>query len=135
MAKSRSSLKRARQSRERAARNLHVRSTARGAVRRVRTACAAGNAGEAREHLREAVRLLDRAAAKRVLHRNAAARRKSRLAKLVAGVVEQEPNDNTARQQRPATASAGGISTTRVLCPVSTASQLRAAPRAELAAG
>lgn len=96
LAKSRSSLKRARQSKEREARNLHVKSTTRGAIRRVRSACAAGDLEEARRQLDEASRLLDRAAAKGVLHRNAAARRKSRLAKLVGGLAGKEPAESPA---------------------------------------
>jgi len=63
-------------------------------VRRVRVACASGNLEEARERLREAARLLDRAASKGVLHRNAAARRKSRLARLVASLSNQQAVEN-----------------------------------------
>jgi small subunit ribosomal protein S20 len=80
----------------RAVRNLHVRSTARGAVRRVRVACATGNLAEAQELLREASRQLDKAAGKGILHRNAAARRKSRLARLVASLAKKQAEQNPA---------------------------------------
>lgn len=88
MARIKSSIKDAKRSAERAARNLHVRSTTRGAVRKVRQACAAGNVSQAEEQLRAAIRLLDKAAGRGVIHRNAAARRKSRLAHLLASVRE-----------------------------------------------
>lgn len=84
LARIKSSIKDAKRSELRAARNLHVRSTTRGAVRRVRQSCATGNVPQAEEQLRDAIRLLDKAAGKGVIHPNAAARRKSRLAHLLA---------------------------------------------------
>ncbi len=86
MARIKSSIKDIRRSAIRAARNLHVRSTARGDVRKVRQACAAGDVPQAEQQLRAAIQLLDRAASKGIIHRNAAARRKSRLAHLLATV-------------------------------------------------
>lgn len=84
MANIKSAIKSAKKDRIRQARNLQVKSTVRGAVRQVRTACEADNLAAAAEHLRSASRLLDKAVSKGVLHRNTASRRKSRLAKLVA---------------------------------------------------
>jgi small subunit ribosomal protein S20 len=49
-------------------------------LKRVRTASGA----EAQAAYEEAVKLLDRAGQKNIIHKNAAARQKSRLAKLVA---------------------------------------------------
>ncbi len=83
MARIKSSIKDAKRSSIRAARNLHIRSTARGAVRKVRQACATGNVPQAEEQLLTAIRLLDKAAGKGIIHRNAAARRKSRLSHLL----------------------------------------------------
>jgi small subunit ribosomal protein S20 len=68
-----------RQSEKRRVRNATTRSGVRSAVRTVRSALESGAAAEARAQLTRAIRLLDKAVTKGVLHRNAAARRKSRL--------------------------------------------------------
>jgi small subunit ribosomal protein S20 len=65
-----------RQARSRGARNRAQRSALRTALKHVREATAAG----AKEAYATAVRLLDRAARKRLIHPNNAARHKSRLA-------------------------------------------------------
>jgi small subunit ribosomal protein S20 len=77
-----SSKKAMRKSRAANDRNRARRSQLRTAVKRVRSA---ENAKEAQAALVEAVRLLDRAGRKNLVHRNTASRTKSRLAKLVAG--------------------------------------------------
>jgi small subunit ribosomal protein S20 len=70
-----------RQARARTVVNRAQRSELRTALKKVRTAT-----GEAaRKAYEEAVTLLDRAGRKRIIHPNAAARQKSRLAKLVTG--------------------------------------------------
>lgn len=69
-----------RQARARATLNRTQRSQLRTALKRVRTASGA----EAETAYAEAVKLLDRAGQKNIIHKNAAARQKSRLAKLVA---------------------------------------------------
>ncbi|HLB36369.1 MAG TPA: 30S ribosomal protein S20 [Gemmatimonadales bacterium] len=79
MANIRSAKKRMRQSRRHAAENRVQRSALRTAVRKVRSATTAAEAGAA---LRAAERLLDRAARKRLVHPNTVARQKSRLHKL-----------------------------------------------------
>lgn len=79
MASIRSAKKRMRQSRRRAAKNRVQRSALRTAVRKVKSA---GTAQEARSALLAAERLLDRAARKRLVHPNAAARQKARLHRL-----------------------------------------------------
>ena len=81
MANTRSALKRIRQSEKRRVRNAAVRSGVRSAVKGTRTAIAAASADEARASLARAIRLLDKAVTKGVVHRNAAARKKSRLAR------------------------------------------------------
>ena len=73
-----SAKKRMRQSRARAAQNRTQRSRLRGALKKVRAATGA----DAEKAYAEAVKLLDRAGRKRLIHPNAAARQKSRLAKL-----------------------------------------------------
>ena len=80
MPRIRSAAKRMRQARARTPLNRTHRSQLRTALKKVRTATGA----EAEAAYAEAVRLLDRAGQKNIIHRNAAARHKSRLAKLVA---------------------------------------------------
>ena len=76
-----SAKKRMRQARTSAALNRTQRSKLRTALKLVRAAAA----GEAKAAYDAAVKLLDRAGRKRLIHPNAAARQKSRLAKLVTG--------------------------------------------------
>jgi len=75
----RSAAKRMRQARARANLNRTQRSQLRTVLKKVRSAT--GDAAVAAYH--EAVKLLDRAGQKSIIHKNAAARQKSRLAKLV----------------------------------------------------
>ena len=84
MANTRSAEKSNRQAQNRRLRNVAVRSRVKSEVKRVRDALAAGDAPAAKAALATAVRVLDSAAPKGVLHRNAASRRISRLAKAVA---------------------------------------------------
>ena len=57
----------------------HVRSSSRTAVRRARSLLVAGKLPEAEVALASAISALDKAAQKGVIHKNNAARRKSRL--------------------------------------------------------
>lgn len=75
-----SAKKRMRQGRARAAQNRTQRSRLRGALKKVRAAAGA----EVEAAYAEAVKLLDQAGRKHLIHPNAAARQKSRLAKLKA---------------------------------------------------
>jgi small subunit ribosomal protein S20 len=74
-----SAKKRLRQSLDRRGRNRTVRSTIRTQVKKLRTAIAAGDAAACETEYRVTVKRLDQAAAKGILHANAAARLKSRL--------------------------------------------------------
>ena len=56
-----------------------VRNSTRTSIKKVRALIAAGKAVEANEALQDAVSALDKAAEKGVIHKNNAARRKSRL--------------------------------------------------------
>ena len=76
-------MKRIRQNQNRQLRNQHVKSTARGRVRKVREAAAQGNGKEAQTALTEAVGRLYRAASKGVIPKKRASRLVSRLTKLV----------------------------------------------------
>ena len=79
MPKINSAKKRLRQSLVRRARNRSVKATLKTHVKKVRSEIEAGNIEGANAALREAQVKLDRAAAKNVIHDNAAARVKSRL--------------------------------------------------------
>jgi small subunit ribosomal protein S20 len=85
MPHTKSAKKRLRQSLERRAKNRAVKSAVKTQVRKVRQAVAAGDIAKAEAELRLAATKLDRAGAKRVIHPNAAARTKSRLAHLITG--------------------------------------------------
>ncbi len=70
-----------RQSKRRRAINLKVKDAAKDAVREVRRLIKAGDKQKAAEAMRKAMAALDKAAKKNVLHKNTAARKKSRMAK------------------------------------------------------
>lgn len=80
MANSKQARKRARQSTERNAQNASQRSRVRTAVKSVRKAVAAGDKKAAMEIMSKATRVIDSIADKKVVHKNTAARNKSRLA-------------------------------------------------------
>ncbi len=79
MANTRSSKKRIRQNDRNRQRHKVVRTRAKNTVRLARQAIVSGQAAD--ENVRAAIKELDKAAAKGVIHRNNAARRKSRLVK------------------------------------------------------
>lgn len=81
MANTPSSKKRARQNEKRRVRNQAVRSRAKTYVKRARQAIESGEIEKAEEAVRVAASELDSAASKGVIHKNKAARRKSRLMK------------------------------------------------------
>ncbi|MEZ4435800.1 MAG: 30S ribosomal protein S20 [bacterium] len=74
-----SAMKRARQNTKRRTRNRHVKSTMRTYVKRLRSAIEAGDAAAANEALPSAVRFVQRAASKGVIHSNTAHRMVSRM--------------------------------------------------------
>ena len=87
-----SAKKQARAGARRAVRNRSVRSEVKTLITKSRQSLRSGaDAAEKRETTVEALRALDRAAAKRILHRNNAARRKSRLARQLAKVAAVAP--------------------------------------------
>lgn len=83
MGKLRSAAKRHKQSLKRRARNRHVRSTIKSAVKEVRAGIEGGDGGKAVESLRNAESVIARAGSKGVLHKKAASRKVSRLARAV----------------------------------------------------
>lgn len=80
MANSKQARKRARQSTARNAHNSAQRSQARSAVKAVRKAIAAGDKAAAMAVYRTSSSVIDSIADKKVVHKNTAARHKSRLA-------------------------------------------------------
>jgi small subunit ribosomal protein S20 len=80
MANTAQARKRARQAEVRRKHNTSLRSAFRSAVKSVRKAIAAGDKAGAARQLRAAASVLDRIADKKVIHKNQAARHKSRLA-------------------------------------------------------
>ena len=83
MASHESALKAHRQNVKRREHNRQYRTRLRSALRDIRAAIDAGTSDEVKGALRKTVSLVDKMAGKGVIHRNAAARYKSRLAKRV----------------------------------------------------
>jgi small subunit ribosomal protein S20 len=81
LANIKSAIKRIRSSARKQKRNRVVRGQARSAVKKVRVTLAEGKRDEAQASLKDAISALDHAAGKGVIHKNSAARRKSRLMK------------------------------------------------------
>ena len=79
MANSAQARKRARQAAKQHAHNTSLRSTLRTAIKRVRKAISAGDKTAAQGVFRESVSVIDRIADKKIIHKNKAARHKSRL--------------------------------------------------------
>jgi small subunit ribosomal protein S20 len=81
----RSAIKRMKQNEKRRLRNRAVRSRVRSALKTARQALDAGT-GDAKATVLGALRTLDKAAQKGVLHRNTAARKKSALSRRAAAL-------------------------------------------------
>jgi small subunit ribosomal protein S20 len=78
-----SALKRQRQNEQKRARNVHIRSTLKSVVKRVRLAVEAKDVEKARTALAEAIPAINKAKSKGVIHGNTASRKVSRLTRLV----------------------------------------------------
>ena len=83
-------VKRARQNRQRNARNSQLRSSLRTAIKKVTAAADSGDIDTAREQLPHAVRALGKAQTKGVIHRNQAGRRISRLTRRVNALLNSQ---------------------------------------------
>ena len=79
MASHASALKAHRQNIVRRERNRQMRTRLRSALRSIRAAIDAGDAAEVKGALRDTISLVDKMAAKGIIHRNTAGRYKSRL--------------------------------------------------------
>lgn len=91
MPNTKSAKKRLRQNLDRRTRNRATKATLKTLVKKVRASIEEGNAPQAEEHYRTAVKRLDKAAAHRVIHRNAAARVKSRLTAAIKKAKQKQP--------------------------------------------
>ncbi len=89
MANLKSAIKRNRQNKKRRLRNRIYTGRARTSVRKAKVAIDVGEVDAAREATMQAVSALDKAAQKGILHKNNAARRKSRLMKRLASLEKQ----------------------------------------------
>jgi small subunit ribosomal protein S20 len=81
LANIKSQIKRNKQNQKRRMRNRVYRGTARTYVRKAEAAIKVGDAQASQEEVLKAIKALDKAASKGVIHKNNAARRKSRLVK------------------------------------------------------
>ena len=86
MANIKSAIKRNRQNEKRRLRNRVYRGSTRTQIKKARMMIASGDKENAAAEVNEAIKKLDRAAAKGVIHKNNAARRKSRLMKHFAAM-------------------------------------------------
>ena len=102
-----SAKKQARAGVRRSTRNRSTKSSVKTLITKARQSLRSGaDASEKTESTVEAIRALDRAAAKRILHRNNAARRKSRLARQLAKVAATAPATTAAAKGKKGSAPA-----------------------------
>jgi small subunit ribosomal protein S20 len=114
VANSRSARKRIRSSERKRIRNRIVRSAVRTRIARVRRSLVSGQVGGIEEELRAAVKALDKAAEKGILHRNNAARRKSRMMAMAAKLTLMGGSDEEKAVTRAAATGGAKGRTTRV---------------------
>jgi len=90
MANIKSAIKRAKVSEKRRLQNASQKSALRTAVKTAESALNNGNAETAQEAIRAAMKKLDKAVTKGLIHKNAASRKKSRLAKKLNALLKAE---------------------------------------------
>ena len=83
MASHKSAIKRTRQAEERRLRNRSIRTRAKSAIKDVRLAVGQNQREDALRRLNEAKSVIDKASKRNVIHKRAAARKISRLARLI----------------------------------------------------
>jgi small subunit ribosomal protein S20 len=86
VANTKSAEKAARQAEKHRAQNVALRSRMRTAIRKVTDAIASGNREEAQKYYTAAVPVIDSLVNKQIVHRNKAARHKSRLSARIRGM-------------------------------------------------
>jgi small subunit ribosomal protein S20 len=90
VANTKSAIKRIRSSERKRQRNRIFRSRARTYIKKTRSLVNEGRLDEAKETAQSAISTLDKAAIKGIIHKNNAARRKSRLLHLIATAEESK---------------------------------------------
>lgn len=88
MANSAQARKRARQSTKQNLHNSSLHSSLRTAIKRVRAAIAGGDASAAAQVFQRATSVIDRIADKKIIHKNKAARQKSRLSAAIKALAQ-----------------------------------------------
>ena len=88
MANSKQAEKRARQAVKLRSQNMSQRSTLRTAIKKVQAAVASGDKAAAQAAFKDTVSTIDQIADKRIIHKNKAARHKSRLSAAVNGLAQ-----------------------------------------------
>jgi len=83
LANIKSAQKRIRVAAKRQARNKHIKSTTKTAIKKLNVAVGAGDTEHTNKTLMQAISAIDKAVSKGVYHKNTAARKKSRLTKMV----------------------------------------------------
>ena len=86
MANTKQAEKRARQAVKQRSQNMSQRSTLRSAIKKVQAAVATGDKAAALAVFKESVSTIDHIADKKIVHKNKAARHKSRLSAAVKGL-------------------------------------------------
>ena len=86
MANSKQAEKRARQAEKSRAHNASLRTTLRTAIKKVKKAVEAGDKSAAQQMLQTSTSVIDRIADKNIIHKNKAARHKSRLSAAIKGM-------------------------------------------------
>ena len=93
MANTKSALKRNRQNKKRRLHNRYFRGVARSFVKKARANIASEDLEAAREETQMAIKALDKAAQKGIIHKNNAARRKSRLVTQLNALAAQQDSE------------------------------------------
>ena len=89
MANTKQAAKRAKQANKQRAANMSLRTTLRSAIKKVQKAIAAGDKSGAEAVYKEQQSTIDSIADKRIIHKNKAARHKSRLAQQVKALANR----------------------------------------------
>jgi small subunit ribosomal protein S20 len=136
VANSRSARKRIRSSERKRVRNRIVRSAVRTRIGRVRRSLVSGQLNGVEEELRAAVKELDKAAEKGILHRNNVARRKSRIMAMAARLtLSGGSEEERAATRAAATGGAKGRTTRAAAGAAPTAGAAKAAATKTAATG
>ena len=69
--------------------NRKTKGSFKSAIKHTKESIAKGDGAKANEFLKQSIKALDKAAEKKVIHKNTAARRKSRLNKMVKALVKK----------------------------------------------